>query len=514
MSESDSTAKAAARICVPLRAETFGELERAIASAAQVADIIEIRLDALREQELPVAQQHLDKLILQSKVPVIVTFRPSEQGGYRELSIAERRQFWNVAGRTQNALFDIEKDLCASEPPLDIDWSRVICSHHDFTGVPEDINRLYGELASTPARILKLAVQANDIVDCLPVFHALERASLEGREIIALAMGDAGLPTRVLGPSRGSFLTYAPIHTERATAPGQVTAERLKAIYRLQDISQSSSIYGLVGSPVMHSISPHIHNAGFHAENVDAVYLPFEVKDLDSFMRRMVDPASRELNWRLRGLSITAPHKVEVMRYLTAIDPPARDIGAVNTVTFEGENLVGYNTDVDGFIEPLADAMPLTSDTRVAVIGAGGAANAAIWSLREKGVEGTVFARNLQKGQSLAERFGVSCKHLEGTNFEAFDVVVNATPLGSFGSRVDETPATAEQLRGVRLAYDLVYNPIETRFMREAKRAGCRTLGGLNMLVAQARLQFKLWTGRNAPVDVMRAAALRGLTSE
>jgi 3-dehydroquinate dehydratase/shikimate dehydrogenase len=326
-------------------------------------------------------------------------------------------------------------------------------------------------------------------------------------------MGDEGLSTRILGPSRGSFLTYAPIDAERATAPGQVTAERLKNVYRIQDIKRSSLIHGLVGSPVMHSISPHIHNAAFNAENIDAFYLPFEVKDLDSFMRRMVNPASREIDWRLNGLSITAPHKVEIMKYLTSIDARATDIGAVNTVTFEGEDLVGYNTDVDGFIEPLAGALPLTSNVRVAVIGAGGAAKAAIWSLREKGADVTLFARDRQKGKSLAARFDVRCELLEAANFKGFDVVVNATPLGSFGSRIDETPATAEQLRGVQLAYDLVYNPSETRFMREAKLSGCRTLGGLEMLLAQAKVQFKLWTGREAPAEAMHSAALRGLTN-
>lgn len=512
--EGDYASKTRARTCVPLRADTIVELHHLITSAAGASDIIELRLDGLSEGELTAVQRQLESLVARSQVPAIITFRPSEQGGYRELSITQRRQFWNAAGKIKDAWFDVEKDLCVTEPPLDLDWSRVICSYHDFAGSPQNIDEIYRDLAASPARILKVAIQASDVVDCLPVFHLLQRASAEKRQVIALAMGDAGLPTRVLGPSQGSFLTYAPIDTERATAPGQVTVDRLKKVYHIQDIHKMTLIHGLVGSPVMHSISPHVHNAAFQAEGIDAVYLPLEVKNLQSFMRRMADPASREINWRLAGLSITAPHKVEIMKYLTSVDARAQDIGAVNTVTFEDRQLIGYNTDVDGFIEPLANAIELTSDMRVAVIGAGGAAKAATWSLCEKNIPVTIFARDPQRAESLGARFDVPIQRLKDANFESFDVVVNATPLGSFGSRSDQTPAIVDQLRGVQLAYDLVYNPIKTRFMREAENAGCRTLGGLEMLVAQAKLQFKLWTGKKAPAEVMYSAALHGLRND
>ena len=425
------------------------------------------------------------------------------------MSFEQRRQYWQETDQPANAFFDIEKDLClAGQVP---DWSQVICSHHDFAGVPENIEQLYEQMAATPARILKIAIFANDTVDCLPVFRLLRRASDEGRELIALAMGDAGLCTRVLGPSRGSFLTYASSDEGNETAPGQSTVERMKSVYRIQKINRQTAIYGLIGSPVMHSVSPHIHNAAFEAEDINAVYLPFEVKNLKSFVERMAHPDSRELDWRLMGLSITAPHKLDVMQYLDWIEPRAQEVGAVNTVVIEGNKLLGYNTDVDGFIQPLLKARELDAKTRVAVIGAGGAANAALWSLKQKGVEVVLFARDVEKARVLAERFDLSCKPLDGANFGSFDVVINATPLGSLGPRVDQTAATSNQLHGVKLVYDLVYNPIETRFMREAKSAGCQTLGGLEMLVAQATLQFKLWTGREAPEAVMHEAALRGL---
>jgi len=224
-----------------------------------------------------------------------------------------------------------------------------------------------------------------------------------------------------------------------------------------------------------------------------------------------VHPVSRELDWPLSGLSITAPHKLEVMQYLDWIDPGAKEIGAVNTVVVEADGLRGYNTDVDGLIGPLLNAIALTADSKVALIGAGGAANAAIWSLRKQGVRVVGFARDPQKARPLAEMFDVSYMPLDSASFASFDVVINATPLGSLGKQIDETPATGVQLRGSRLAYDLVYNPIETRFLREARSVGCRTLGGLEMLVTQAQMQFKLWTGKEAPSSVMHSAVVRAL---
>jgi len=243
--------------------------------------------------------------------------------------------------------------------------------------------------------------------------------------------------------------------------------------------------------PVMQSVSPHFHNAAFESEGINGVYLPFEVRDAREFFERMVHPRSRELSWNLRGLSITAPHKQTVIECLDWIDPTAKEIGAVNTIVVETDRLLGYNTDAAGFIEPLFGRFGSLRDAKVAVIGAGGAARAAVYALREQKAVVTVFARDAAKAQLL----GVSGQSLSGSSFAGYDVVVNATPLGS-GAYIDQTPATSEQLKGVGCVYDLIYNPRETRLMREAVAAGCETLGGLEMLIAQAKLQFELWTGK------------------
>jgi shikimate dehydrogenase len=254
-------------------------------------------------------------------------------------------------------------------------------------------------------------------------------------------------------------------------------------------------ICGLVGLPVMHSVSPHVHNAAFVAEEINGVYLPFEVSDVKEFFRRMVHPRSRELNWNLRGLSITAPYKQMVMECLDWIDPKAEEIGAVNTVVVDRDRVFGYNTDADGFIDPLIYRFKSLRDARVAIIGAGGAARAAMYALRRQHARVTLFARDIVKAEPLAEFFDVSCESISDASFNGYDFLVNATPLGS-GAHIDESPLTVEQLNGVWCVYDLIYNPRQTKLMREAETVGCKTLGGLEMLVAQAKLQFELWTGK------------------
>jgi 3-dehydroquinate dehydratase/shikimate dehydrogenase len=322
-------------------------------------------------------------------------------------------------------------------------------------------------------------------------------------------MGQAGIATRILGPSRGSYLTYGSFDDESATAPGQLSAKALRDIYRIDEIDQQTQIFGLMGRPVGHSISPDIHNAAFQAAGMNAVYIPFEVGDAGQFLRRMVRPDSREINWNLHGLSVTAPHKAAVIRSLDWIEPAAKEIGAVNSIVVTGRELHGYNTDALAFISPLRGKFGSLKEARCAIIGAGGGARAALWALRNEAARVELFVRDLNRAKSTAEQFGIDCHLLANARFDGFDIVINGTPLGTRGEQQDETPAMAEQLRNVRLAYDLVYNPLETRFLREARAAGCETLSGIEMLLAQAVEQFKLWTGREPEVEVMRAAALQ-----
>lgn len=510
------------RICIPVCASSVSELSAAIERAASIGDFVELRLDCLAGDELASLQRDLPPLLKSPSRPLILTLRPAEQGGRREIDNLSRVIFWTqyfALAQPTNVWADVELDLALffqereKETRAVLDWQRVICSHHDFTGAGSDATKIYEQMSATPARILKIAVRANDVTDCLPLFRLLDRARDEGRELIAIAMGEAGLATRILGPARGSYLAYGSLDDENQTAPGQISAAQLRALYRVERLDRQALITGLVGSPIAHSVSPQMHNAAFKASDSNAVYVPFAVRHLAEFVRRMVRPRTRELDWNLRGLGVTAPHKTAIIKHLDSVEPSAAEIGAVNTVVIDDEGLRGFNTDVTAFVKTLSERMGTLRGLRCAVIGAGGAARAALWGLQRAGAQATVFARAADNARSLAEEFGSGFAPLAEARFDGFDVVINSTPLGTRGPLADETPATTFQLRGARLAYDLVYNPAETRFMREARAAGCETMGGLLMLVAQAAEQFQLWTGTEAPFELMREAAEAALVS-
>lgn len=479
--------------------------------AAEIGDLVELRLDCLAQDELNNVHALLASLTENSQVPLVLTFRDPAQGGSNSLPLSTRRDFWRQQLAHTNSLCDLEYDLVrelSSDHGSKIDWSKVICSHHDFKGVPQDLTEVFEKLSATPAGVIKIAVAANDVIDCLPLFRLLERAGQQGRQAIILAMGNSGVLTRILGPSRGAYLTYGSFDDVLTTAPGQISAHDLRSVYQIDKIDDHTMITGLVGGQVMHSVSPEMHNAAFHSQGINGVYVPFEVSNLRSFVERMVNPVTRELNWNLRGLSITAPHKQTVIGLLDWVDPTAQQIGAVNTLVLDGQKMSGYNTDADGFLDPLVDQMKSLTNSRVAVLGAGGAANAVVWALKQAGAAVTVFARNQDKAKLLIQKFEVRVEQLENARFNGFDIVVNATPLGTAGIHISETPALADQLHGVSLVYDLIYNPRETELIRQARAADCQTIDGLSMLVSQALIQFKLWTGKIVSHSLMFDAAL------
>jgi 3-dehydroquinate dehydratase / shikimate dehydrogenase len=501
------------KICVPV-CVAKDDLAAAISRAAEAGDLIELRLDCLPESQRNDAWRNLAQL---GNRPFILTLRPKDQGGNAEINLEERFQFWNALDEVPaDAMFDLELDLIDEvvSRKTAVVASRVICSHHQFEGEIANVESIYEQMAAIPAAVLKIAVQAEDAIDCLPIFKLLERAQREGRKLIAIAMGTAGIATRILVPARGSFLTYGSLDDETATAPGQLTARELRDVYRIDRIDRQTQIMGLIGRPVSHSLSPQLHNAAFAGSEANAVFIPFEVRDIDAFMRRMVIPGSREIDWNLRGFSVTAPHKTTVMKFLDWIEPAAKEIGAVNTIVLEGGSSRGYNTDAAAFIEVLKGRIASLQNLRCAVIGAGGAARGVGWALRQAGASVSLFARDAAKAKALGDDLRVDSCDLANANFKGFDVVVNATPLGTCGAHEAETPALADQLRGVRLAYDLVYNPLETRFMREARAAECQTIGGLDMLIAQAAEQFRLWMDAQPDVATMRLAAEQALISD
>lgn len=505
------------KICISVCAETAAELIEQIKRAEDLADVIEIRFDCLDKNEfnlpdLKNSQKVLDKILNKQNIEkdFILTFRPKDQGGKRELTEEERNIFWN--GGYDRDWADLEEDVL--EDSYSWLWEKRICSYHDFNGVPENLEEIYERIKSKYlVDIIKIAVQADDITDSISIWKLLERAKSENKQIIPIAMGESGKWTRILGLAHGAFMTYAALDAGQETAPGQVSARDLIEIYRAKELDETTEVYGILGSNTSVSMSPYIHNTAFKFHDLNSVFMPLQVHDLDEFMRRMVKAETREIKLNFKGFSVTLPHKQSIIKHLDFVDETAKKIGAVNTVKIARGKLYGYNTDAQGFIEPLLNSYGDLKNAKVAILGAGGAARACIYALKQNGADVTIFARDSAKAKSLAEDFGVSFADFKSqiTNFKDFNILVNATPLGMKGKAEGQTPVSAEQLKGLHLVYDLVYIPFQTPLMTEADLAEVPKIGGLAMLIAQAMQQQKIWTNLDAPMKEMSQAALKRL---
>jgi 3-dehydroquinate dehydratase / shikimate dehydrogenase len=504
------------KICVSVCAETADELIEQIKRAEDLADMVEIRFDCLNDGEFDSFLKQFKKKT--NSVRYLATFRSAEQGGKKNLSFAEREEFWrhsHIFEFTDWA--DLEEDI--SEERLNSLWGKafkkIIKSNHDLKGVPENLLQIYENLSNAKPNVLKIAVQANDITDTIPIWKLLKKATAENQQIIPIAMGESGKWTRILGLAHGAFMTYAALDAGQETAPGQVSARDLIEVYRVKELDEKTEVYGIVGGNTSYSMSPYLHNAAFKFHNLNAVFVPLQTQNLDEFIRRMVKPETREIELNFKGFAVTIPHKQNIIKHLDAIDETARVIGAVNTVKIENGKLYGYNTDAQGFIEPLLNSYGDLAGANVAVFGAGGAARACVYALKKEGARATIFARDLSKAKNLAEEFEVELKEIPIANRKSqianIDVLVNTTPLGTKGELENESIVTAEQLKSVKLVYDLVYNPFQTRLMSEADKVHVPKIGGLAMLVAQAIEQQKIWTGLGAPMREMSRAVLERL---
>ncbi len=488
-------------ICIPITETNATAFIAAIAEAAPLADIIELRLDYLPESELDEVLKNI--AAHQISKPLLFTFRPREQGGMRDLSLENRLHFWQSLKPEVLKLIlfadfelDLVEHLADKLPP--IPWEKIICSNHNFDETPANIGEVYDRIARTPAAVIKIATKVNQISDCLPLFELMERGE---KPAIILGMGLPGISTRILALSRGAMLTFGALKRGAESASGQPTATELRDLYRVHQLSKQTEIYGVVGNPVGHSRSPLIQNAAIQSVNRDAVYLPFEVADIEIFLRDFVHPKTKKLDWNLRGLSVTIPHKINAMSHLDVISSAAKTIGAINTIIIKNNELHGDNTDVAGAMKPLENLLEL-KNMRVAILGAGGAARAICYGLKLRGAQLTIYARDLAKAKILADEFGSEVGFLSEFSGDP-DIVINCTPIGMQGHNEAASPINPASLKNVQLVYDLIYNPLETNLLRDAKNASCQTLGGMAMLIGQATEQFRLWTDEEVAPEVM-----------
>lgn len=496
------------KLCVSIVEPSVENARRELDAALERDVIAEVRLDAI--DDLGPTEEGVDALL--ERVPVelardvLVTWRRQRDGGRRDLDDAGRLRLLAHAARRHGVLVDVELDLAARIDELGIPRDRLVLSHHDFERTP-DLSPLYDAMARQSAAVFKIATRATRVEDLAAHFDVLARAKAEGRGLVSLAMGAKGLPTRVLGPAFGSAFSFCATSRGRESAPGQATLAEMRQLFRAERIDPDWIVTGIVAGRIDYTLSPVMHNTAFAVGGLSGVYVPFEVEDLGAFVADVLRPATRRVPWHVRGVSVTIPHKTGMLAFLDEVEPRAKRAGAVNTVVVDGDRLVGHNTDVEGAIRPLERAVGPLSGLDVAVVGAGGAARAVVCGLVERGARVRIFARDERRALALAGELGVRSAPLSELVRASPDVLVNATPLGTAGASEGESVVSSEALTGIGLVYDLVYNPAETRLLREAKAAGCRVLGGLPMLAEQAALQFELWTGVRAAPELMMQAA-------
>ena len=459
-----------AKLCATVVGATTDEL-RANRDQADGADLVELRLDFVQRPDVAGA-------LADRRCPVVVTCRPTWEGGQFNGSEEDRRGLLAEALELGAEYVDLEWQAGFDDLIKSRQGRQIVLSTHDFEGLPRDLVDRYHAMRSTGAEIVKVAVRPDTLSASLAL-RDLEPTEAEAPRVL-VAMGVAGVPSRVLPDRYGSCWTYA----GAGVAPGQVDLERMLGEFRVKEISETTELYGILGTPLEHSLSPAMHNAGFTATARDAVYLPFEASDVDDFARFV-------RAFQVRGVSVTAPHKQSIMAHLAEADGMSRHVGAVNTVRMHEDAWIGCNTDVPGFLEPLAGWFSL-GGCRATVLGAGGAARGVAVALASQGATVTVCARDAAKAGAVARLVDGAVGTLppgEGS----WDLLVNTTPIGTYPA-VEATPMPDGVFDG-RLVYDLVYNPRVTRLLADAKAAGCDTVGGMGMLVAQAVGQFEWWTG-------------------
>ena len=476
-----------AKLCVTVTADTTAEL-RTRRDQVVDADLIELRVDTVKDPSAAAA-------LAGRKKPVIFTCRPKSQGGHFAGSEEERRAILSEALALGAEFVDLEfKGSCADLMER-TGGRRIVLSHHDFDGVPADLPELAQAMLSSGAEVVKLAITARGLRDNVTLRNIAKGTRVP---MSLIAMGEAGLPSRVLATWIGSCWTYA----GNGVAPGQISDQVMHDEYRFRRIGARTAVYGVLGKPVSHSVSPVMHNAAFRAGHLDAVYLPLAASDFDDFLAFANDAP-------MAGVSVTAPFKVNAFETADECDPVSRRIQSVNTLRRDGARWLGCNTDVTGFLAPLESTLRVRG-IRAAILGAGGAARSVSVALASAGVRVTIAARRQDQAQSVAALTGAAVTAWP-PDPASWDLLVNTTPVGTSPNSAVSPLPNDYLFHGGGVVYDLVYNPPHTRLLQDAARAGCRTIGGLDMLVAQAQAQFEWWTGRKPPDKVMRDAAVARL---
>jgi 3-dehydroquinate dehydratase / shikimate dehydrogenase len=497
------------KICIAITGNTAEEMVEKATAALKDTTFIEFRLDYLPKPmtAIPALKEFLSA---NGAATAVATCRLKENGGRFEGSNASALEILLKAAEGGFQLVDVELESIEKLPRITMQKLRdagaaVILSWHDFktTG---DLDAVYERMEPFAPDYMKVVPTARSLTDNLKLMRFLER--MEDRSnssIVGICMGEAGIISRVLGLRAGSAFTFAAASVGDETAPGQIAARTLIETYRIDQVDVATKVYGVAGDPIRSSLSPLMLNTAFRRETVNAVYLALQTKNVDDLFK-----LAREIP--IQGLSVTMPLKESVLPFLERTDPLSTKIGAVNTISrLPDGKFYGFNTDVAGIIGPLERRLSLRN-AKVLVLGAGGAARAAVFGCRDKGAEVSILNRTPETAQKLARQAGAKAIKRDAVAKNGFDVIINATPAGMTGNKTASI-LTPEELNA-RLVFDLVYSPLDTPLLRMARQKGIAVISGVEMFVQQGARQFEIWTGKPAPEEEMLRVVLHALKLE
>lgn len=488
------------RVCLALSGDTADEMLEMAESMARDNPFLEFRLDYLKQPLAALSKIHRF-LETHQYIMAIGTCRRADNGGKFKGSVASELEVLTKAHSAGCQFVDLEFQSALKAKAADVARLRsragLIVSSHDFRAT-KHLDETLEKMLKIPADFYKVASTATTLSDNVAMMKFLQTQS-DKHGLIGLCMGEQGIISRILSVRAGSVFTFGAINEELKTAPGQVSARDLRSIYRIDQVDAATRVYGVAGDPIGQSMSPVIMNTAFRRENVNGVYLPLHAKTLKDLIHCV-----REIP--LHGLSVTMPYKQAILPYLDNTDAHTAKIGACNTVVRGQEGkLYGFNTDIAGVLRPLEQRLTIEG-AKVLVLGAGGAARAAVFGLKERGAEVWVLNRTSVKGQKLARQAKARTIKRADLRKVAFDVIINATPVGMGNTR--DCPLKDQEIQA-RVVFDMVYDPVETQLLQVARAKGIAVIPGIEMFVQQAARQFEIWTGKPAPAgDMLRAVTI------
>lgn len=463
--------------------------------------LAEIRLDMLNS--LP----DLSRFVLASSVPLLATVRRKRDGGHWEGAESDRLELLRLAVASGFAWVDIEEDVIADFPRIGTE--KRIVSFHDCTGVPADLGAIYARMAACDADTIKLVCLTSTPGEVASILHLHDNPP---KPTVAFGMGDVGQASRIVQLKLGAPFTYAAVNADTIAAPGMLTISQLQLNFGVRRINASTQLFGVVGAPLGHSLSPIIHNNGFRKLGRNDLYVPFTVPKgmLEEFL-------TSHAFLGIRGLSVTIPHKEDACRLAAVRSPEVVATGSANTLLLgQDGGIAASNTDYDAVLDSVLAGLKNHPDgwtlkgKRALVLGAGGVARSVVCGLTSQGADVRLAGRTQERAEAIASMVPCAVVPWENRHDSPVDIVVNCTPVGMHPD-VDQSPVDPGYLVPGLVVMDTIYNPENTLLIRQAREKGAVAVTGLDMFIGQAAAQFKLFTGEQAPVDLMRQVARNAL---